>query len=118
MVMRVKEARRQIWEKAKLDDSITKRGDLFALNDPKIARYALQPLNVSIGEVKKVLSKYLFEMPFDSEIDRNVAVIEVATKNLSKMIRYERHAVNMRDKALRELEQIRTEGHGQFGCIK
>ena len=38
-----------------------------------------------------------------------MAVVEPASKRLSRLVRYERRAANMHDKALRELKQARAQ---------
>ena len=108
MVMRVKEARHLAWEDAKRDRSITNRGELIGLNDPVTARYLLEQRGIPASGLKKGLP-HLFEAPFETDIERDMAVLKLASKKLSGLIRYERRAANRRDKALRELEQARAD---------
>ena len=72
------------------------------------ARYLLEQRGIPVSGLKKGLP-HLFEAPFETDIERDAAILKLASKKLSKLIRYERRAANMRDKALRELEQARAD---------
>lgn len=108
MVTRVKEARHLAWEEAKRNSSITDRGLLIGLNDPGAARYGLEKTGMPVSGLKLAMPD-LFKVPFETDIERDMAILKLASKKLSSLIRYERRAANRRDKALRELEQARTD---------
>lgn len=100
----IEAARRQVVEiliKDHIDD-----GDF---NDPGAARYYLEKTSMPVSGLKKCLPGHLFKAPFETDIERDMAILQLASKKLSKLIRYERRAANRRDKALRELEQARSD---------
>ena len=105
---RIRDLRTQVWKTAARDHSITDRGELYALNDPGNARYYYERVGIEVSALKKALP-HQFAKPFHSDTDRDAAVIDLATKELAKLVRYERQAANRRDKALRTLEQLRGE---------
>ena len=104
---RVKEARSRVWEEAGREPVITKRGILFHLNNPDNARRFHEQFGSPVGDYKKLLPNH-FKAPFETDLERDMAVFELASKRLFRLVRYERRAANMRDKALRELEWMKT----------
>jgi hypothetical protein len=102
---RIRDLRTQVWKTSAHDRSITGRGELYALNDPGNAQYFLEHFGASVGEFKKLFPNELTE-PFSSDIDRDAAIVDLATKELAKLVRYERQAANRRDRALRAMEQL------------
>ena len=107
LVTRVKEARSRAWEEAGRDATITDRGVLFGLNDPGNARSFREKTSKPKSGLKQILQN-LFKAPFESDLERDMAVVELASKRLSGLVRYERRAANMRDRALRELERMKA----------
>ena len=103
---RIRDLRARVWETAARDRSITSRGKLYALNDPGNARYYYERFGIEVSTLKKALP-HQFAEPFHSDTDRDAAVVDLATKDLAKLVRYERQAANRRDRALRTLEQLR-----------
>ena len=103
---RIRDLRTQVWKTAARDRSITGRGKLYALNDPGNAQYFFEHFGASVGEFKKVMP-HCFAEPFSSDTDRDAAIVDLATKELAKLVRYERQAANRRDRALRALGQLR-----------
>jgi len=79
------------------------------LKDPRQDRKFKDEFNLGFRDLKKLLP-YLVAEPFGSDVEREVAVVDLATKELVRFIRYERQAANRRDRALRALEERRREG--------
>lgn len=107
LFVRVKEARSRVWEEAGRNATITDRGKLFGLNDPGNARSFREKTGMPVGDIKKLLPNH-FKSPFETDLERDMAVVELASKRLSRLVRYERRAANMRDRALRELERMKA----------
>jgi len=107
MIERVKEARQKAWKEANCDKSIIDRGVLFALNDPIAAREYYGGSGMPVSDLKSIMP-YMFEAPFNTDIEREIAVITLASKKLAKFTRYERRAANRRDKALRKLTEVKA----------
>ena len=108
LVTRIKQARRMAWESAAEDMPITDRGNLVHINTPDMARAYDKGSDIAIDDLKRLMP-YLFAQPFENDIERDAAIVELASKRLFSLIRYERSAANCRDKALRKMEQIRDE---------
>lgn len=120
MVLRVKEAKRHAWHAARRDRSITERGDQVDARD--LVKYAVI-LRQTKDRLYAVLADYgmfvygliernrpwALELPFADDAEREAAIAALATQRLAKLVRYERRAVNRRDKALRALEQAKGE---------
>jgi len=106
MLERIRGLRAQVWEKASRDSSITERGKLYGLNDPGIAPFFYERFSAHVGEFMRLFPNETAE-PFHSDTDRDAAIVDLATKELAKLVRYERQAANRRDRALRTLEQLR-----------
>ncbi len=106
LLARVKEARSQVWDEAERDDAITDRGKLFVLTNPGPAWRHPKELASLVHSLGKKWPHH-FKAPFETLNERDVAVVELAAKKLSSLIRYERRAANMRDRALRALERTR-----------
>ncbi len=107
LVTRVKEARSRAWEEAGRDATITDRGVLLGLKDPGNARSFREKTSMPTNGLKQVLQN-LFKAFFETDLERDMAVVELASKRLSGLVRYERRAANMRDRALRELERMKV----------
>ena len=99
---RVKEARSRVWEEAGRDGAITDQGLLFGLAGAGNVRRFRQQTGLPVGDLKKVLPN-LFKAPLETDLERDMAVLELASKRLSGLVRYERRAAKMRDRAFREL---------------
>ncbi len=105
MIGRVKEARRRAWEDAACDGSIKERGGLSALNNSDAAKEFYSDSGMPIDELKSIMP-YMFVASFETDAERDAAILALASKKLFKLIRYERYAANRRDKAIRKLMQI------------
>lgn len=108
MYMRVKEARRRAWVSASLSPEIMKRGSLSEMNEFIDDEDFFGLSGISLSELK-IDMPYAFEEAFENDIDRQAAILEQASKLLAKLIRYERRAVNRRDRAFVALEKLRGE---------
>ncbi|MCH7910664.1 MAG: hypothetical protein IIB38_13745, partial [Candidatus Hydrogenedentes bacterium] len=86
----------------------------FALARSRNARQFRPQIGFPYGDLKRVLPYHL-EAPFENDREREVAVLELASKRLIRLIRYERRAANMRDKALRELERMKADKELTYG---
>lgn len=80
---------------------------MFHLNNPDNARRFHEHFGSPVGDIKKLLPNH-FKAPFASDLERDMANVKLASKKLSRLVRYERRAANKRDKAFRELEQMKT----------
>lgn len=101
-VERVREARLWAWHTATHDKTIRAREQLDEeemAENIMILRREGYPLHI----IRK-MSPECFMEPFRSDEERDIAVIGHATRQLIRLLRYERAAVNRRDKALRALE--------------
>ena len=105
---RVLDARQKAWEFAKTGPELLRRGNLHGwenlLTDPTIS-----PVEKRVISFLKRESPHLFEPPCQTEMERNVIALTLVAKQLKKLVRYERQAANARDRALRDLEQAKTE---------
>jgi hypothetical protein len=106
MIERVKDARNRAWHDASRDQSISNRGELSALNDRATARQFLKDSGLPVSGLKRIMPDS-FKPPFETDIEREAAILNLAAGKLSKLIRFERRAANQRDKALRQLAQIK-----------
>ena len=107
-LVRVKEARSRVWEEAGRDSAITDRGKLFVLTNPGPAWPYPKQLASLVRSIEKTWPNH-FKPPFETDRERDVAIVELAAKGLIRLIRYERRAANRRDRALRQLEQMKTD---------
>ncbi len=105
---RVKEARSRVWEEAARDASITDQGKLFVLTNPAPAWPYPKQLATLVRGARRSWPNH-FKPPFETDQERDVAVVELAAKRLIRLVRYGRRAANMRDRALRELEQVKMD---------
>lgn len=108
MMRRVPDARHKAWEFAKTDPELLTRGNMLGaenlLSDPGI-----EPAVKSSIRFLKRVSPHLFEPPCETDVERDVIALNLVSKQLKRLIRYERQAANARDRALRDLEQAKTE---------
>ena len=110
MVLRVKEARRRAWESSSESSAITGRGSLAILNDPVEARLFLRDSGFSASDLRKIMPGQ-FKEPFETDIERQAAILKEASKTLTKLLRYERKAINQRDRAFDKIEMLRDGTH-------
>lgn len=107
MMRRVRDARHKAWELAKTSKELLERGEMYGyehfLVDPEV-----DADTKSIVRLLKRIAPQLFEAPCESEVERDMIALELVSKQLKKLVRYERQAANARDRALRELEQAKT----------
>ena len=108
MVQRIKITRQQVWHEARHSDHIVRRGEMIRMLDPDYAKDFLERFGSPVTEFVKVMP-HLFEEPFEDDAAREAAIADLAIRKLSTFVRYERHAVNRRDKALRELERLKAD---------
>ena len=104
---RVKKVRSRVWEEAGRDATISDRGKLFCLTNPSPAWPYPKQLASLVCSIEKRWPNH-FKAPFETDLERHMAVIELASKRLSRLVRYERSAANGRDRALRELERMKA----------
>ena len=104
MLMRVKEVRRLAWKEARHDSSITDRGEICFLNEPHLETYLQKKTGMTVKQLKK-LTPGLLGPPIETDVERETAIFQLASKKLTELIRYERHAANRRDKAFRNLQK-------------
>lgn len=94
-----------------------------ATNAPSIANHEKNPkIGLGMDQVSeeisdlstrdmRVVMSNLEALPFLSRLENDIAVVDLATKELSRYIRYERQAANRRDHALREIEGRRKQNY-------
>jgi hypothetical protein len=109
MVERVKDARSHVWHDASRDRSIIKREEFSAPYDRELEWQFLTASGNPDSGLKAIMPHSL-EPPFETDIEREAAILVVASKQLFKLIRFERRAANQRDRALRRLAQIEVIG--------
>jgi len=102
MVERVKDARRLVWAEACRDRSI---GTLTIFNDRSMEPHIHNNIGMPVGDLKQIMPFALIAA-FESDIEREAAILKVVSGKLSKLIRFERRTANQRDKALRLLAHI------------
>jgi hypothetical protein len=103
MMCRVRDARRKAWELAKVSDKILKRGEMLGIDKFPPGLGIDRDMKSMIKFLKKV-SPHLFEAPIETDAEREIVALESVSKQLKKLVRYERQAANARDRALRDLE--------------
>lgn len=108
LLARVKEERSRVWEEAGRDDAITDRGKLFCLTNPGPAWPYPKEFATLVRGARRTWPNH-FKPPFETDLERDMAVLELTSKRLSRLVRYERGAANMRDRALRELERMKMD---------
>ena len=106
MLERVRILKNQAWEKTARNPVITDHGTLYDLNDPFVFSVFSMRNYATVHYVKKYLPHMMAE-PYATEVERDAAIVELVTKKLIKYVRYERKAVNRRDRTLRDLEKRR-----------
>ena len=104
MVDRVRQARCHAWESAAKDDTIRTRDSLRAYGVNPDPMDVAAELGLQLSLLKKVMPT-LFQEPFYSQFERDIAVIDIATSKLVKLNCYERRAINHCDKTFRSLEE-------------
>lgn len=106
MMCRVRDARHKAWELAKTSKALLERGQLLGAED--MMDPDGDPYPRSLMRLLKQISPHLFEAPCESDVERDVVALNLVSRQLKKLVRYERQAANARDRALRELEQAKT----------
>ena len=113
MVSRVKAARREVWADGMKEPTIQMQGTMWEvvtiLEDIKTSPFISKEFISSLLQPMRTLPD-MYEPPFENDVERDSAVLKYAAKKLSGFIRYERCAVNARDKAIREMEKLKLMG--------
>ena len=105
LVERVAEARHQAWYEAASSEAMTERGKFHEFSSRKGLREFSSNTGVPGGSLKSLMP-HLFAAPFRLDTEEDAEIINLASTKLSKLVRYERRAVNQRDRALRAMQAL------------
>lgn len=101
---RIQNLKRQAWKPRTSDTEIQDRGQLRPLLKTISKKEFKAETGLPLSLIRQLMP-HVFEEPFVSEADKNLALELAAAKRLQSLVRYERQFANRRDRALRALTE-------------